>query len=429
MSHAPESTLSDLMTFIANSPTPFHTVANATERLRAQGFSDASPGRDPLSTLKRYYVHRDGSIIAWCEPDDLTPVTPFRILASHTDSPTLKVKPRPDTGTAGWKQVGVELYGNPLWNSWLDRELGVAGQLTLFDGSSRLVNIARPLLRIPQLAPHLDHSVNIDGLKLNPQTHLVPLWGLGEVRHGDFLELVGAEAEIEPSAIAAHDLYLHHPAAPLLLGGGAEFLAASRLDNLTSVVTSLEAFLGALSQGVSGVVPMFMAFNHEEIGSMTSVGAAGPMPRDIIAGIFEASGATSDERRRAIDASRCLSLDSMNATHPNYADRHDPMHHVLPNAGPALKLNADQHYASDATAIAAWKRACRDTAVPTQTYVPRNDIACGTTIGPQLSAQLGIRTIDVGIPILSMHSVRELCGTKDPAYLTSAATAFLLDAG
>lgn len=429
MAEPPVSALAELVSFVAASPTPFHAVANLVDRLKAEGFVDAADPEGAATSLghKLRYVQRDGSIVAWCEWSGLDVEAPLRILASHTDSPALKVKPRPDTGKAGWRQVGIEIYGNPLWNSWLDRELVVAGQLTRFDGSSILVDLARPVLRIPQLAIHLDRQVNSDGLKLNPQTHLDPVWGLGEVGEGDFLAMIAGEAGIEPGEVATHDLYLHHPQPPSLLGAGDELLAAPRLDNLSSVTSSLQAFLRALGEGPTETVPILVALNHEEIGSVSAVGAGGPMLRDVVTSHFESLEATATERLHALGASRCLSLDAMNATHPNYADRHDPSHHVLPNAGPALKLNANQRYASDAPTIAAWIRACREAGVPHQTYVPRNDMACGSTLGPQLAAQLGVRTVDAGIPVLSMHSIRELCGSRDPGYLADAATAFLLD--
>jgi aspartyl aminopeptidase len=345
------------------------------------------------------------------------------VFAAHTDSPTLKVKPRPDTGAAGWRQVAVEVYGGALWNSWLDRDLGLAGRLVRYDGSTVLVDVHRPLLRVPQLAIHLDRGVNSDGLHLDPQAHLLPVWGLGAAQEGDLLEFLAAEAGIDAADVAAHDLVVHDVAPPALLGQDDEFLAAPRLDNLASVHAGLGALLAAAADP-GGVVPVFVGFDHEEVGSSSATGAAGPLLETVLtrlAGGFDARGA-------AFAASRCLSVDVTHAAHPNYLGHHDPAHRSVPNGGPALKVNANQRYATDAPGAAAWARACREAGAPSQVFVSRNTVPCGSTVGPIIATRLGIRTVDVGIPVLSMHSARELCGVDDPAYLVATATAFLTDA-
>jgi aspartyl aminopeptidase len=428
MSELGQTTALDLLDFIRSGPSPFHVTAELVRRLQAGGFSAQPEGDAHAATVGKHYLVRDGTVVAWHQPPGALATTPVRIIAVHTDSPTLKVKPRPDTGAAGWRQVGVEVYGTPLWNSWLDRDLGLAGRLVLFDGSTVLVNVDRPLLRVPQLAPHLDREVNDRGVKLDPQSHLYPVWGLGEVRSGELIEFLAAEAGVPAAEVAAHDLVLHDVSAPTLIGQRHELLAAPRLDNLSSTHAGLLALLRAAeTAGSEDVIHVYAAFDHEEVGSTSMTGAAGPLLENVLRQISSGLGAGDGQGTHALAASRCLSVDAMNAVHPNYLERHDPAHLALPNGGPALKVNANQHYASDAPGAAAWARACRKAGVPSQVFVSRNNLRCGTTLGPILAARLGIRTVDVGIPVLSMHSVRELCGAADPGFLVDAATAFLRD--
>jgi aspartyl aminopeptidase len=406
----------DLADFVTAAPTPYHAVAEAARRLEAAGFAEGPDGPGGR------YVVRDGTILAWSVPGGATPGLPLRVFLAHTDSPTLKVKPNPDAGAAGWRQVAVEVYGGALWNSWLDRDLGLAGRLALYDGSTVLVDVHRPLLRVPQLAIHLDRGVNSEGLRLDPQQHLLPVWGLGAPAEGDLLEFLAGEAGVDADEIAAHDLVVHDVTPPALLGEEEELLAAPRLDNLASVHAGLTALLDAAASGAP-VVPVLVAFDHEEVGSASATGAAGPLLENLLtrlAGGFDA-------RDAVFAASRCLSVDVTHAAHPNHLGHHDPGHRALPNAGPALKVNANQRYATDAPGAAAWHRACRDAGVPTQVFVSRNTVPCGSTVGPITATRLGIRTVDVGIPVLSMHSARELCGAHDPAHLARAATAFLTD--
>ena len=417
----------DLADFITAAPTPYHAVAEAARRLTAAGFVE-QPERGPWTDEPggRFLI-RDGTVLAWFRPEATPAGTPMRIFAAHTDSPTLKVKPRPDVGTAGWRQVAVEIYGGALWNSWLDRDLGIAGRLALFDGSTVLLDVHRPLLRVPQLAIHLDRSVNSEGLHLDPQQHLLPIWGLGAPAPGDLIDFLAAEADVDPGEVAAHDLVMHDVVPPARLGEEWELLAAPRLDNLVSVHAGLGALLAAAehAQGLdhAEVIPVFVGFDHEEIGSGSATGAAGPLLETVLtklAGGFDA-------RSAAFADSRCLSVDVTHAAHPNYLGRHDPGHHSTPNGGPTLKVNANQRYATDAPGAAAWQRACREAGVPTQVFVGKNTVPCGSTVGPILATRLGVRTVDIGIPVLSMHSARELCGVDDPGYLAAAATAFLTD--
>jgi aspartyl aminopeptidase len=404
----------DLAAFLTACPTPYHAVAQAVAGLRAAGFSEQVETQPWSREPGGRFLVRDGTLLAWWQRAS---GQPLRIFAAHTDSPTLKVKPRPDAGTAGWRQVAVEVYGGALWNSWLDRDLGLAGRLARYDGSTALVDIRRPLLRVPQLAIHLDRSVN-QGLTLDPQQHLLPVWGLGD--RGGFLEFVAAEAGVDPGDVAAHDLVVHDLTPPAPLGRDRELFAAPRLDNLVSVHAGLSALLAARD---SDTTPVLVAFDHEEVGSASATGAAGPLLETVLtrlAGGFDA-------RAEVFAASRALSVDVTHAAHPNYLGHHDPGHRAVPNGGPALKVNANQRYATDAPGAAAWGRACRDAGVPSQVFVSRNTVPCGSTVGPIIATRLGIRTVDVGIPVLSMHSARELCGVDDPAFLVAAGRAFLSD--
>jgi aspartyl aminopeptidase len=412
----------DLADFITASPSPYHAVAETVRRLDDAGFIEESEGGRWQGGPGPRYVVRDGTVVAWHVPESATQGTPMRIFAAHTDSPTFKVKPLPDVGRGGWRQVAVEVYGAPLWNSWLDRDLGLAGRLALYDGSTVLVDVHRPLLRIPQLAIHLDRGVNTSGLKLDPQQHLLPTWGTGRPEQGDLIAFLGVEAGVNFDRIVAHDLVLHDVTPPARLGEDADLLAAPRLDNLASVHAGINALIASIDN-VDGAIPVFVGFDHEEIGSGSATGASGPLLENVLtrlAGGF-------DNRAAAFAESRCLSVDVTHAAHPNYLELHDPTHQALPNRGPALKVNANQRYATDAPGAAAWHRACDRADVESQVFVSKNTVPCGSTVGPLMATRLGIRTIDVGIPVLSMHSVRELCGIKDLEYFAKAATAFLTD--
>ncbi|GLY15185.1 putative M18 family aminopeptidase 2 [Kineosporia sp. NBRC 101677] len=420
-SSSPETTVEDLAAFVSAAPTPYHAVAEAVRRLSEAGFTEQPESGEWDHTPGGRYLVRDGTVLAWYTPPNASPAKAFRIFAAHTDSPTLKIKPNPDTGTAGWRQAGVEVYGGALWNSWLDRDLGLAGRLARLDGTVVPVRIDRPLLRVPQLAIHLDRQVN-QGLKLDPQRHLVPIWGLGPTADGDLLQYVADRAGLEADEIVAHDLVVHELTPPARLGADGELLASPRLDNLSSVHAGLTALLAA-AESQPETVPVFVGFDHEEVGSSSATGAAGPLLEMVLTRL--AGGA--EERYRSFAASRCLSADVAHAAHPNYLDRHDTDHLAHMNAGPVLKTNANQRYATDAPGAAAWHRACAEAGVPSQVFVSHNNVPCGSTVGPITATRLGIRTVDIGIPVLSMHSARELCGAQDPAYLVAAATAFFVD--
>ncbi|MEU2420284.1 M18 family aminopeptidase [Streptomyces sp. NPDC007851] len=417
----------DLMSFLAASPTPYHAVANAAERLEKAGFRQVAETDAWEGTSGGRYVVRGGALIAWYVPEGAAPHTPFRIVGAHTDSPNLRVKPRPDTGGHGFRQVAVEIYGGPLMNSWLDRDLGLAGRLSLRDGSTRLVDVHRPLLRVPQLAIHLDRAVSSDGLKLDKQRHLQPVWGLGDdIRDGDLIAFLEEEADLSPGSVTGWDLMTYAVEPPAYLGRSEELLAGPRMDNLLSVHAGTAALAAVATGGTEPpYIPVLAAFDHEETGSQSDTGADGPLLGTVLERSVLARGGSYEDRARAFAGTVCLSSDTGHAVHPNYAERHDPTHHPRVNGGPILKVNVNNRYATDGTGRAVFAAACERAGVPFQSFVSNNSMPCGTTIGPITAARHGIRTVDIGAAILSMHSARELCGADDPFLLANALVAFL----
>ena len=415
----------DLIAYLRASPSPFHAVASAAERLEKAGFRQVEETAAWEGSPGGRYLIRGGALIAWYVPEGATPDTPFRIVGTHTDSPNLRVKPIPDTGSAGWRQVAVEIYGGVPLNTWLDRDLGLSGRLALRDGSTRLVQLDEPLLRVPQLAIHLDRGVN-DGMTLDKQRHLTPVWGLGRVDEGSLIEYVAAAAGVEARAVVGWDLMVHDIQPPSYLGRDRELLAAPRLDNLLSVHAATVA-LGAVATGGAELpyVPVIAGFDHEENGSESDTGAQGPLLGTVLERSVFARGGSLEDRARALAGTVCLSSDMGHAVHPNYSERHEPGHHPMPNGGPILKVNVNNRYATNGVGRAVFAAACERAGVPWQTFVSNNSMPCGTTIGPITAARLGIATVDCGIAALSMHSARELCGADDPFLLASVLKAFL----
>ncbi|SEC26627.1 M18 family aminopeptidase [Streptomyces melanosporofaciens] len=415
----------DLMSFLRASPSPYHAVASAAERLEKAGFQRIEETASWDGAAGGRFVLRGGAIIAWYVPEGADPATPYRIVGAHTDSPNLRVKPIPDTGAHGWRQIAVEVYGGVLLNTWLDRDLGLSGRISLRDGSHQLVTIDRPLLRVPQLAVHLDRSVNTEGLKLDKQRHMTPIWGLGGVEEGDLIRFVAEETGVAAEEIAGWDLMTHSVEPPAYLGRDRELLAGPRMDNLVSVHAGTAALIAAASRQDLPYIPVLAAFDHEENGSQSDTGADGPLLGTVLERSVFARGGAYEDRARAFAGTVCLSSDTGHAVHPNYAERHEPGHHPRPNGGPILKVNVNQRYATDGAGRAVFAAACERAGVPWQSFVSHNSMPCGTTIGPITAARHGIATVDIGIAILSMHSARELCGAQDPRLLAKALHAFL----
>ncbi|MBG6191514.1 aspartyl aminopeptidase [Arthrobacter sp. CAN_A212] len=415
--------ITDLGAYIGASPSSFHAAAEGAARLEAAGFVRLEEAEAWTAQAGKYLVVRDGALIAWVTPADATAVTGFHILGAHTDSPGFKLKPKPTTGRHGWLQAGVEVYGGPLLNSWLDRELALAGRLVTHDGAEHLVSTP-PLLRFPQLAIHLDRAVN-DGLTLDKQQHMNPVWGVGDPRDADLLELLADTAGIAADDVGGYDVVVADTQPGSIFGADDAFFAAGRLDNLSSVHAGLMALIAAgATASAGGPIAVLAAFDHEEVGSASRSGASGPFLEDVLHRISGGLGADAEERRRALATSFCVSADAGHAVHPNYAERHDPANRPILGGGPLLKINANQRYTTDAPGAAYWARLCRDAEVPYQEFVSNNVMPCGSTIGPLTATRLGIRTIDVGTPLLSMHSARELCSPLDPHRLATATELF-----
>ncbi|WP_040167181.1 M18 family aminopeptidase [Microbacterium gorillae] len=414
----------DLADFVEASPSSHHAAAEVARRLEAVDFTRLEETDAwPEQAGGRFFIIRDGSVIAWIVPANADATTGAHVFGAHTDSPGLKLKPKPTTGTRGWLQAAVEVYGGPLLNSWLDRELRLAGRLVLADGTVVLAD-SGPLLRLPQLAIHLDRTAN-DGLALDKQFHTQPVWGLGDPSTADVLAAVAATADVDPADIRGYDLITADTQRGAIFGQDDAFFACGRMDDLASVHAGLIA-LAAAADGYAGEhIAVLAAFDHEEIGSGSRAGADGPILDDVLTRVWTRLGAGAEERLRAIAASWCVSSDVGHSVHPNYVGKHDPVVQPLLGSGPILKINANQRYATDALGAAAWAGWCESAGVQSQEFVSNNDVPCGSTIGPITATRLGMKTVDVGIPILSMHSARELAGVSDLHALSRVARAFL----
>jgi aspartyl aminopeptidase len=416
--------LDDLRAYLDGSPSPYHAVRSTAARLSAAGFTEADEASVWVDELPRDgFVVRDGAVIAWRLPEHDRPDAPLRVVGAHTDSPGLRIKPRPDASSAGWKQLGVEVYGGVLSNSWLDRDLGCAGRVVLADGSVHLVHVDRPVARVPQLAIHLDRNVNESGLVLDKQQHLTPVWGVGTRIPGEFAGWLADELAVDPTATPPvwWELCLYDVQPSAVIGADRSLLASGRLDNQLSCWAATHALTRATAETDLCVMVLN---DHEEVGSASTTGASGAFLEQVLERLVAARGGTRDHLLRALGASTCISADNAHAIHPNYPERHEPGHAPIVNAGPAIKVNANQRYATSAVTAARFQQACADAGVPSQVFVSRNNMPCGSTIGPLTATRLGIATADVGVPQLSMHSARELCGVDDPLHLAAALEAY-----
>jgi aspartyl aminopeptidase len=448
-----DSEAAGLCAYVDASPSPFHACAEAGRRLEAVGFSLLTE-TDAFPTERgRHYLVRGGSLIAWSSETASGPATPFRVVGAHTDSPNLRIKPRPDLVRAGWQLLGVEVYGGPLLNSWLDRDLGLSGRVAVRgnDGvETRLVKIDEPVLRVAQLAIHLDRGAN-EGLALNPQEHLTPLWGVS-TEPGDFRGYLGAAVDVDAADVLSWDVMTHDLQPSRRIGRDLDLIAAPRLDNLATSYAGVQALVGAAGasrptappMSVSGsaaasalasphrsaspassAIPVLVLFDHEEVGSQSERGALSTLLPSVLERIVTSAGGGREDFHRALAGTVVASGDMAHATHPNYPERHEPQHQIAINGGPVLKTNVRLRYAIDSVGAAAFITACDQAGVPVQHFVSRGDLPCGSTVGPMTAALTGATTVDFGAPMLSMHSARELCGAKDPAMYAGALAAFL----
>jgi aspartyl aminopeptidase len=414
----------DLCAFIDASPSPAHAAATVVARLTQAGFRRLELTA-PEWTLAPggWYVQRGATVVAFRLRS--AAVRRYALVGAHTDSPHLRLKPRAAFACEHCLQLGVEVYGGVLLNSWLDRDLGLAGTVHTHDGRALPVLIRTPLARVPQLAIHLDRGVN-DGLKLNPQSHLAPIWGL----QGDtepavaFAALLAKAAGVTAEQLATHDLSLFDLTPAAIGGANQDLLFAARLDNLVSVHAGLRALLVA-TEGTADSVPVLACFDHEEVGSTSRDGADGVLLATVLERLSLALGQTRGQHLAALAGSLLLSADMAHAVHPNYVDRHEPRHKPYLGGGPVLKSNHNQRYATSAETAAQVQRLARAAGVTLQDFVARTDLGCGSTIGPAVAATLGIAVADLGAPMLSMHSARECMAVADVAPYTALLTAHL----
>jgi len=409
----------DLMDFIAMSPTPFHAVEQIIYKLECAGYQRLyESDKWQLEDKQGYFVTRnDSSIIAFKMGEDIVS-NGIQMVGAHTDSPCLKVKPEPDVLTKGYYQLGVEVYGGALLNPWFDRDLSLAGRVNYLDDDndlcSTLVNFEDPIAVIPSLAIHLDREAN-KNRTVNPQTDIPPI----------LLKLPVSETEKKPSfkdillqkikddtdaiEILDYELCFYDVQEPSYIGLHQDFIASARLDNLLSCYTGLMAMTETSNSGSK----LLVCTDHEEVGSASACGAQGPFLQSVL----ERMAGSHENYVRMIDQSMMVSADNAHAVHPNYVDRHDDNHGPEINMGPVIKTNANQRYATNSDTSALFKQLCKKADVPVQSFVVRSDMACGSTIGPIAASEIGVRTIDVGVPTFAMHSIRELAGRWDAYYL------------
>ncbi len=422
----------DLVAFINAAPTPYHAVEEAVRRLKGRGFS-ALDERDDwrMEPGGRHYVIRGGgTLVAFVVGQKPPAESGFVLVGAHTDSPNLRVKPAPDVTASGYRQIAVEVYGGVLWSTWLDRDLSLAGRVTLRGGDTRLVRFERTLCRIPNVAIHLNRDVNNQGLLLNAQNHLMPLSGLhGKSDDSRLLPLVAAElskagGKVSVEDILGWDLCLFDVMPAAIGGVQDELVLAPRLDNLASCHAALQALFEA---GAAGEATRVVAlYDHEEVGSQSAAGAKSRFLSNVLDRVATGfPNQSSQATARAFSRSFMISADMAHALHPNYAEKHDKGNAPVLGKGPVIKVNSNQSYASDAPGIALFAAACAEANAAAQRFASRNDQPCGSTIGPISAAAMGIRTVDVGNPMLSMHSCRETAAVADVAPMIRALSLIL----
>ena len=414
----------ELIDFIDASPSPWHAAAVCAQRLQAQGFGQlAEDQRWQLQAGGRYYVIRGGSIIAFvlgCEPMERTGL---RLIGAHTDSPGLRLKPKAAHESCGALRLGVEVYGGPILASFADRDLGLAGRVVVrapggFE--TRLLRFDAPLMRLPNLAIHMNREVNEKGLKFDKQTELPLILGIageGVDAEAHFRRLLAEKLDAPAADVLTWELAVTDTQKGSLWGAEEEFVADSQLDNLASCHAALSALLACGSPAATCVCALF---DHEEVGSESAAGAAGSFVTDLIGRIAANAGMDEEARRCALARSFFISADMAHAYHPNFPAAYEPGHKVMVNAGPVIKSNANQRYSTDADSAARFIALCERAGVPFQQYAHRTDLSCGSTIGPIVAARLGMASVDVGSPLWAMHSIRESAGVLDHAYMIAA---------
>lgn len=416
-----------LLQFITDSPTSFHAVENIAEYLLAEGFRELHDQQNwgPLSPCGYFVRRNDSSLIAFRLSGEglIDPI--IRMSGAHTDSPALKIKPRPVRVSNSLLQVGVETYGGALLAPWFDRDLSIAGRVTWRtpDGQIRnsLIDFARPVAVIPSLAIHLDREAN-ERKPVNKQTDMMPILmlasGADQPELTDILaqQLTREHQGVTEPVVLDHDLFLYDRQKPARIGLQSEFISGARLDNLLSCFTLVRSLVEAESDRNCLIV----LHDHEEVGSLSFSGAQGNFLRSVLERLIP----DQVRRHRCISRSLFISADNAHAVHPNFADRHDPEHLPKMNGGPVIKYNANQRYATSGRTAAFFRTLAAKAGIPVQEFVMRSDLACGSTIGPITAGAAGVQTVDVGVPSLAMHSIRELVGRDDAWHLFRAMNTF-----
>ncbi len=433
----PDAGISDLMAFLDASPTAWHATRWISGRLDAEGRARLDEaGAGEIRPGGKYHVVRNGSAVAAFVAGTASPAEAgFRMIGAHTDSPALKIKPNAVSEASGYLTLGVEVYGGPVLATWVDRDLRLAGRVALRSKDAPrghvtvLVSPVRPLVLVPGLAIHLDRKVNDEGLKPNAQDHMPAVLSLasgGKVPEPDpVASIIAAELGVEPGDVLAHDLFLVDAQPAALAGAAGDLLRSGRLDDLAmchAAATALARSSGAAAPATRIVI----LTDNEEVGSATPQGAASPMLGDLMERITIALGQGREALMRAARRSIMVSADMAHAVHPSYQGKHDPKHRPALNGGPVLKVNASMRYATDAEGWAIFEAACAAAGVPVQRFVTRSDMQSGSTIGPIAASRTGVLTVDVGNPILGMHSIRETGGVMDHDMMTRALERFLV---
>lgn len=406
-----------LLDYLQASPTPFHATEQLTRRLTRAGFQPLSEADSwDLTPGEKYWVTRnDSSVIAFVYGREPLAESGIRMVGAHTDSPCLKVKPQPDLAREGYAQLGVEVYGGALLAPWFDRDLSLAGRVSYRTPEGRigsaLVDFERAVATVPSLAIHLDREANRQR-SINPQKELPPVL-LTQQEAGSFAgfhALLGEQLrrqypELRFDALLDYEISLYDTQAPALIGLQNDFIASARLDNLLSCYVGLEALVNADGRYSS----LLVCNDHEEVGSASACGAKGPMLHQFLERLLP----DTEQRLRTLDNSLMVSADNAHGVHPNFSDRHDDNHGPVLNRGPVIKVNANQRYATNSATSALFRDLADRAEVPVQTFVSRTDMECGSTIGPITAAEVGVKTLDVGVPTFAMHSIRELAGSRD----------------
>lgn len=429
-----------LSSFLQASPTPFHAVSMMVGKLEEAGYIGLDEGDVwQLSQHQGYYVTRnDSSLIAFHTGTGDIVNHGIKMVGAHTDSPCLKLKPQPEISKHGYAQLGVEVYGGALLNPWFDRDLSIAGRVNYLDKNdliaSCLVDFKKAIAVIPSLAIHLDREAN-QKRSINSQTYLPPV--VLQLKDGESMDfkaillkfLKESLALKEAVKVLDYELSLYDVQPPAHIGFNDEFFASARLDNLLSCYVGLESLLagGHDWRAASGSTALLVCTDHEEVGSVSAAGANGPFLEAVLERIVEklAVSGDSEAKQRMLSNSFMISVDNAHGIHPNFSEKHDRNHGPILNKGPVIKTNANQRYASNSETSAMFRRLCEQHEVPLQSFVVRSDMGCGSTIGPIVAGELGVKTLDIGVATFAMHSIRELAGSKDACYLTKVLSQFL----